>query len=713
MSKFSLVKYIGQTHVPANRFIERLREKGILIRTGDGPAKAIINPSQVSPRLENLLKKAGALTKGLVIEIGKGLKLSPSALADIISHGQRLTEKMGEELISVRVELDGLQAKVEPRTWREESLQRRQMEGFIAASRVVLETDELLLNAADKEAAEKITAGILFRNCRACELKVYQVSRGGLVRVSHSFVADGENLREVYRGQLKSHFQNGLLPGEYEGEATWEVVINEKPFILVSDPATSDYCRRLNRDGSSQVFETKPFIMIPEKIGENIVRLYKLDWENTTDMATYFNAAVLPAFRRLAETKNRLAQKEKDEALKLIGEIAIKETNIGKALGRIAEQIAVFFRQDNQNSSADSVTVMLNEQLTNSLFVGQSWTRSGMREINERVSAGDLGIARRIFNERETLYLNNLPEKKLPGVKWRRGGQGSLIGVVIFGEREGEKHPLGLITACSKNANAFTEEDIRFLEEVSASLGPSFQVINKHAEENGLDDAFGRLDNGKVYNRQTLDNRLKMDIKDYHKGRPVALIYFDIDHFKHLNESWNHKRVDLVLQKIFFRIRSILREGEIYRVGGEEVVVRVPVDLATATLIAERIRKIIAEPINVQISYPRESWRKAAQELKSLKEAINPLPGTEVKWPDHGLLHAGLNYGREGTQMLLVTIKKTASFGVTELRVDDTPTQAINRADGLSKKAKEEHLEEVDGTPIKKRGDRVVVDGTA
>jgi diguanylate cyclase len=74
-----------------------------------------------------------------------------------------------------------------------------------------------------------------------------------------------------------------------------------------------------------------------------------------------------------------------------------------------------------------------------------------------------------------------------------------------------------------------------------------------------------------------------------------ALLVIDADHFKAINDRFGHEHGDEALTTIVQTIRPMLRAGDIVgRLGGEEFGVFLPaVDLPTAALIAERIRRAV------------------------------------------------------------------------------------------------------------------------
>ncbi|MDD2501665.1 MAG: diguanylate cyclase [Geobacter sp.] len=75
-------------------------------------------------------------------------------------------------------------------------------------------------------------------------------------------------------------------------------------------------------------------------------------------------------------------------------------------------------------------------------------------------------------------------------------------------------------------------------------------------------------------------------------GMPLALIFFDIDRFKAINDTYGHSTGDDVLQKLTRTISSMIRQTDIFaRFGGEEFVVLVHNnDVKSAKDLAEKMR---------------------------------------------------------------------------------------------------------------------------
>ncbi|MEL7967995.1 GGDEF domain-containing protein [Vreelandella neptunia] len=81
-----------------------------------------------------------------------------------------------------------------------------------------------------------------------------------------------------------------------------------------------------------------------------------------------------------------------------------------------------------------------------------------------------------------------------------------------------------------------------------------------------------------------------------HKA-PFSLFMIDVDHFKHINDTWGHSHGDWVLTKIAKVCAESLRPTDVIgRFGGEEFVVALPdTSSGDAQLVAERLKKKVAE----------------------------------------------------------------------------------------------------------------------
>lgn len=143
-----------------------------------------------------------------------------------------------------------------------------------------------------------------------------------------------------------------------------------------------------------------------------------------------------------------------------------------------------------------------------------------------------------------------------------------------------------------------------------------------------------------LYNRRSFQELLER----YHKlskrnSQALSLVFLDIDNFKEINDKYGHYTGDKVLQRFAELLRTHLRETDlIARWGGEEFLIALSdTELEYAHNVAEKVRTIVTEDF---------------------------------------ILHQ------------LLGVKSTASFGVTEFKMDETMEDVIARADKAMYKAK-------------------------
>ena len=107
-----------------------------------------------------------------------------------------------------------------------------------------------------------------------------------------------------------------------------------------------------------------------------------------------------------------------------------------------------------------------------------------------------------------------------------------------------------------------------------------------------------------LFNRRYMEMHLATLVEQAaSRGKPIAVLIVDIDHFKAVNDSYGHDAGDEVLREFALRIRKAIRNIDLAcRYGGEEFVIVMPeTDVAVATMVAERLRRRIAtEPFAIE-----------------------------------------------------------------------------------------------------------------
>jgi two-component system, cell cycle response regulator len=101
-----------------------------------------------------------------------------------------------------------------------------------------------------------------------------------------------------------------------------------------------------------------------------------------------------------------------------------------------------------------------------------------------------------------------------------------------------------------------------------------------------------------AYNRGAFDDRLNSELSNSRRrGTPLALLLFDIDHFKSLNDNYGHPAGDAVLREVVQAVQRTLRpEDVLARYGGEEfAVILKNVSSRSVHVLAERVRVAVED----------------------------------------------------------------------------------------------------------------------
>jgi len=101
-----------------------------------------------------------------------------------------------------------------------------------------------------------------------------------------------------------------------------------------------------------------------------------------------------------------------------------------------------------------------------------------------------------------------------------------------------------------------------------------------------------------LFNRNQLNNVLPREIgRGIRYGKTFGLLMIDIDHFKHVNDTFGHDTGDKVLQKTAQVLSKFIRENDtLIRWGGEEfVVIALEVDEQNLLHFCDKLRKKIED----------------------------------------------------------------------------------------------------------------------
>lgn len=171
-----------------------------------------------------------------------------------------------------------------------------------------------------------------------------------------------------------------------------------------------------------------------------------------------------------------------------------------------------------------------------------------------------------------------------------------VIPIVLFDRNVGS-----LLLRAARNKGTFTLREISFFEIVAeaasnalerAELFERIQKANERLEHLAITDGLTGL-----FNHRCFRTRLEEEVERALRYRiPLSCMIFDVDNFKHLNDSYGHLQGDGILCEIAKRtLRTVRRSDIVARYGGEEFVVIMPQTAAEGALSqGQRIREEIA-----------------------------------------------------------------------------------------------------------------------
>jgi diguanylate cyclase (GGDEF)-like protein len=147
-------------------------------------------------------------------------------------------------------------------------------------------------------------------------------------------------------------------------------------------------------------------------------------------------------------------------------------------------------------------------------------------------------------------------------------------GLAVPLEENGSR--LGYLAVYTRNrGRRFAEDDVRRLEELTHRATPALENARKFREARQLADLDALTG---LHNRRYFHETLARECARAHRyTRRLALIVFDVDDFKEVNDRVGHLGGDAVLAEAAERVREVIRTADIpCRVGGDEFSVILP-----------------------------------------------------------------------------------------------------------------------------------------
>jgi diguanylate cyclase (GGDEF)-like protein len=168
-------------------------------------------------------------------------------------------------------------------------------------------------------------------------------------------------------------------------------------------------------------------------------------------------------------------------------------------------------------------------------------------------------------------------------------------------------------------------------------------------------------------NRTLLGDRLAQEIiRSLRKSQPFAILLFDLDGFKVVNDTWGHAAGDRVLAAVAERARAVMRASDtVGRIGGDEFLAILPETTAEGAIeVADKLREALRAP------YP----------LGTANARLGASVGVGI-YPDHGADPESLQRAadaalyeakREGRDRTRLAMPPAAPAAARETRNEET-----------------------------------------
>lgn len=198
---------------------------------------------------------------------------------------------------------------------------------------------------------------------------------------------------------------------------------------------------------------------------------------------------------------------------------------------------------------------------------------------------------------------------------------------LLLGQR-----PEGVLRLDSAQTGVYTQDDLRFLDILLDLIGAAMTNARLFARTQQLAMTDGLT--GLMLRRPFLEQLTRELARSGRSRDPLAVLMVDVDHFKEYNDTFGHTVGDRVLTTLAQTLpRAVPPGGLIARYGGEEFAVLLPrLTRHEATEVAETIRRLVAEPVEVAAEQPGRHARAgssgiaAAQRLVTVSIGVATFP---------------------------------------------------------------------------------------
>lgn len=179
------------------------------------------------------------------------------------------------------------------------------------------------------------------------------------------------------------------------------------------------------------------------------------------------------------------------------------------------------------------------------------------------------------YKSRSILYMN----RKLKEL-FAKSVAGNGLEEMIFSEKEVERSQYfeEYYSAVEERWMDARKTEIDWVDGRRVSLGTFYDITDKKKYQKKIENQVNNDFLTGLFNRMRCEEDLKRFIRGAKKNDETgALLYLDLDDFKHINDGLGHQYGDVLLKAISHSLQKIRGvDGTCYRMGGDEFIVIVP-----------------------------------------------------------------------------------------------------------------------------------------
>jgi diguanylate cyclase (GGDEF)-like protein len=388
-----------------------------------------------------------------------------------------------------------------------------------------------------------------------------------------------------------------------QNEAIWKFLLSGKPLSTLNDNNESIFYSFFE---NNDIQKLNSSVWLPLIFNQKVIGIISLGSKTSGDFFTEEDHLlyskiidyVSPIFNKYnIEQKRDFELKELQKTLHNISILY----NLGQTMNFIDDLKAllnIILDKAIKNIGAEKGSLMLYDISTNELVIKVVYGLPD-KEVEEKINKGLIECTRIKVGEgvAGSVFLNKTPIITNLGAndpRFAKGENSSNVNSILCVPLIVKGESIGVINITNKKeGKLFNQHDLDFIKALANQA--SIAIDNAQLYELATKDGLTKLYIHRHF-YTLLDNEIKRSAR-YSHHMTVAMM--DIDNFKSVNDTFGHKIGDQILREISAVISHTVRKIDIAaRYGGEEFAVIFPeTPISTATIIANRLRKNIAQII--------------------------------------------------------------------------------------------------------------------